>query len=74
MSKLPSLKARNIVKILHKLGFKKVRQKGSHAFFSHTDGRTTVVPIHQGRSLGKGILHSILHDIQISSEQLNSLR
>ena len=74
MNKLPSLKARDIVKILHKLGFKKVRQKGSHAFFSHTDGRTTVVPIHQGRTLGKGILHSILHDMKISPNEINKLR
>lgn len=69
MSNLPSLKAKEMVQILLKLGFKKVRQKGSHAFFSHTNGRTTVVPMHQGRSLGKGLLHSILHDIQISPEE-----
>lgn len=69
MSNLPSLKAKEVVKILHKFGFKKVRQRGSHAFFSHADGRITVVPIHQGRSLGKGLLHSILHDVQISPEQ-----
>lgn len=74
MSKLPSLKANEVVKILHKLGFRKVRQKGSHAFFSHPNGRTTVVPIHQGSNLGKGLLHSILHDIQISPEEFNKLK
>lgn len=74
MNKLPSLTAKRVVKILQKLGFKKVRQKGSHAFFSHSNGRTTVVPIHHGRSLGKGLLRSMLHDIQISPEEFNKLK
>lgn len=74
MSKLPSLKSNEIVKILHKLGFRKVRQKGSHAFFSHPSGKTTVVPIHQGRNIGKGLLHSILHDIQISPEEFKKIK
>lgn len=73
MSKLPPLKSREIIKILRKLGFQKVRQKGSHAFFSHPDGRTTVVPIHQGRQIGKGLLRSILHDIQMSPEEFKKL-
>lgn len=74
MNKLPSFKAKEVIKILHKLGFEKVRQKGSHAFFSHANGRTTVVPIHQGRSIGKGLLRSILHDIKISPEEFNNLK
>lgn len=74
MSKLPSLKSNQLVKILLKLGFKKIRQKGSHTFFAHPNGRTTVVPMHQGRTLGKGLLHSIFHDIQISPEEFNKLR
>lgn len=73
MSKLPLLKAREFIKILKKLGFTKVRQKGSHAFFSHSDGRTTVVPIHQGKQIGKGLLRSILNDINISPEELKKL-
>lgn len=74
MTKLPSLTAKQVIKILLKLGFTKVRQKGSHAFFSHPDGRNTVVPIHSSRTLGKGLLHSILHDITISPEEFNKLK
>lgn len=73
MSKLPPLKARKIISILRKLGFTQIRQKGRHAFFSHPDGRTTVVPIHQGKDIGKGLLHSILHDIKISPEEFKKL-
>lgn len=69
MSNIPLLKARELIKILNKLGFSQTRQKGSHAFFSHPDGRTTVVPIHPAKQIGKGLLHSILHDIQISPDE-----
>ena len=46
MSKLPLLTATEIMKILKKLGFEFKRQRGSHMFFEHSDGRTTVIPNH----------------------------
>ena len=48
MAKLPLLSVKELVKILNKFGFKFVRQTGSHMFFKHDDGRTTVVPVHPG--------------------------
>lgn len=74
MSKLPFLKARELIKILRKLGFSQTRQKGSHAFFLHRDGRTTVVPIHPAKRIGRGLLRSILHDIKISLEEFSKLK
>lgn len=73
MSKLPLLKARELIKILKRLGFSKVRQKGSHTFFSHPDGRTTVVPFHQGKQIGRGLLRSILNDINVSPEKFKKI-
>ncbi|WP_371136142.1 type II toxin-antitoxin system HicA family toxin [Devosia sp.] len=35
------------------LGFERVRQKGSHVFYRHPDGRTTTVPDHSGRDLAQ---------------------
>jgi len=46
--KLPLLSAYELAKILKKIGFELIRQKGSHMFFKHSDGRTTVVPRHPG--------------------------
>ncbi|MEA3293843.1 MAG: type II toxin-antitoxin system HicA family toxin [Euryarchaeota archaeon] len=43
-------------KLLFKLGFRKVRQKGSHVFYRHPDGRTTTVPHHFGRYLARPYL------------------
>lgn len=73
MNKLPLLKSRQLIKILLKQNFLKVRQKGSHAFFAHKDGRTTVVPVHPTKQIGRGLLRSILHDIQISPEEFTHL-
>ena len=56
MAKLPQLDAIKLSKILKKLGFKFIRQKGSHMFFRHTDGRTTVVPHHGKENIGPGLL------------------
>ena len=73
MSKLPIIKARDILKVLKILSFTLKHKKGSHFFFSHKDDRTTVIPIHPSETLGKGVLRSILRDIEISVEELNNL-
>jgi Predicted periplasmic or secreted lipoprotein len=48
--KLLALTGKQIVEILKKAGFEEVRQKGSHVFLKHPDGRRTVVPVHAGES------------------------
>jgi len=74
MPKLPILSANAIIKILKKLGFKEIRQKGSHVFFSHEDGRTTVIPVHQGEDIGRGLLAKIIkEDIKLSIQDFLDL-
>lgn len=74
MSGLSPIKAKELIKILKKIGFKERRQKGSHLFLSHQDGRTTVVPIHPSESIGIGLLRSILHDVKLSPEDFQKLK
>ncbi len=70
MSKVPLLNAREVAKILEKLGFVFKRQKGSHMFFEHSDGRTTVIPNHPSEKIDRGLLNKIIkHDLQISREE-----
>ncbi len=52
-----------------KKGFVKDRQSGSHAIFTHPDGRWTSVPIHR-KTIGKGLLRKILRDIRITTKEL----
>ena len=69
MSRLIITNARKIEKLLFKLGFEKVRQKGSHVFYRHPDGRTTTVPHHSGRDLARPLIKEILREIELNAEQ-----
>jgi predicted RNA binding protein YcfA (HicA-like mRNA interferase family) len=60
------LKARDVLRALKLCGFVTVRQTGSHAFLKHPDGRATVVPIHPGEDIGRGLLRAILREAEIN--------
>lgn len=60
MSRLPLITAKELIKILLKLNFELKRQKGSHKFFQHKDGRTTVIPDHGTEQLDRGLLNKII--------------
>lgn len=73
MSKLHLIDARKMEKLLLNLGFEKTRQKGSHAFFRHRDGRTTTVPYHPSKDLARPLIRAILNDININVQEYNNL-
>jgi predicted RNA binding protein YcfA (HicA-like mRNA interferase family) len=58
-------------KLLEKEGFDTVRQKGSHRFYRHPDGRTTIVPMHAS-DLDRTLVRKILKDIDMSIEDYNA--
>ncbi|MEK7745058.1 MAG: type II toxin-antitoxin system HicA family toxin [Elusimicrobiota bacterium] len=58
-----------MVRLIRHLGFQFVRQKGSHAYYRHSDGRATVVPMHRGEDLGRGLIRTILRDVEITPEE-----
>ena len=67
MPKLPLLTAKELAKVLAKLGFKFKRQEGSHMFFEHQDGRTTIIPNHPNEDIDRGLLNKIVkHDLKIT--------
>jgi predicted RNA binding protein YcfA (HicA-like mRNA interferase family) len=68
MTKLPSLKAREVVKGLQALGFEKVRQKGSHAIFHHHDCRRAPIPIHPTKDISRYFLSDILKQLEIGED------
>jgi len=71
MSKLPLLKAQELAKVLLKMGFEQPRkQGGSHMFFRHPDGRTTVIPNHPAEDIDRRLLNKIIRkDLQMSREE-----
>jgi predicted RNA binding protein YcfA (HicA-like mRNA interferase family) len=56
MSKLLITDAITLEKVLIKLGFKLVRQKGSHVFYRHQDGRYTTIPHHGKKDLARPLI------------------
>ena len=74
MSKIPVLKPQEIVRILNRIGFLEVRQKGSHKQFRHPDGRATTVPFHKGRDISPRLLRQIVSDIDLTIEDFLKYR
>ncbi len=62
MTRLPLVTGQELIALLAPLGFVPERQRGSHVYLAHPDGRTTVVPVHRGEQLGRGLLRAILRD------------
>ena len=69
MTRLPVVDFKTMDKILRKLGFTAVRQKGSHVFYRHPDGRVTTLPNHPARDLARPLVREILREIDLTIEQ-----
>ncbi|MEL6927229.1 MAG: type II toxin-antitoxin system HicA family toxin [Cyanobacteria bacterium J06600_6] len=73
MPKLPVVKASEVIKALEKIGFKVVRQKGSHVRLKREDNCVVTIPVHQGKTLGKGLLRKILRDAKLTVDEFIEL-
>jgi predicted RNA binding protein YcfA (HicA-like mRNA interferase family) len=60
--RLPSLKARDVIRALHRAGFSIVRTSGSHYRLVHDDDptRQTTVPVHGGKDIPRGTVSDII--------------
>ena len=70
MGNIPVLKPQQVIRLLEKLGFVEVQQRGSHKQFRHEDGRGTTVPCHKGRDISPTLLRQIARDIGLTIEEL----
>jgi predicted RNA binding protein YcfA (HicA-like mRNA interferase family) len=64
---------RQLARALRKAGFSVIRIKGSHHFMRHPDGRTTVVPVHAGETIGPGLMNQIMKDAKLTGDELRDL-
>lgn len=67
------ISAKELEKLIFYLGFVKIRQKGSHVFYRHADGRTTTIPHHKGVDLSRPLVRSILREININIDDFNNI-
>ena len=71
--KLPSISAKELVRIAERLGFILRRQRGSHAIYvRQSDQARVVIPMHSG-DLKRKTLRSIIQDLRISVEEFQAM-
>lgn len=72
MAKLPILSGREIIKILEKIGYREIRQSGSHIRLACENRKSITVPNY--KTVSRGLLMKILRDAEISREEFEKLR
>ena len=73
--RLPSLSPNEVIRTLKKAGFEVARIKGSHHLLRHRDdpARSTVVPVHAGRDIKRGLLRKIISDTGLTIDEFKAL-
>lgn len=71
MPNIPVINGTKLIKVLRKKGFVLNRIKGSHHILIHPEKQITIsVPVHKGKTLGKGITLAIIKDAGLTVEEL----
>ncbi|MBE7498997.1 MAG: type II toxin-antitoxin system HicA family toxin [Verrucomicrobiales bacterium] len=74
MSRLPSVTARQLIRVLQKVGFEEHHQRGSHRHLYHTRlNKWVTVPVHRG-DIKRPLVVAILKQAGISEDQFRALR
>jgi predicted RNA binding protein YcfA (HicA-like mRNA interferase family) len=66
-------RAEDLERVAKRLGFVRARQRGSHARWKHSDGRSTTIPVHPSVEIGGWLFHEILKQLEISEEEFHRL-
>lgn len=73
-SHLPAVTADDLVRVAKRLGFKRDRQKGSHAVYLREEDRARVViQMHAGKTIKPKTLLAIVDDLGITIEQFRAM-
>jgi predicted RNA binding protein YcfA (HicA-like mRNA interferase family) len=71
--RLPAVTGQEVLQALKRAGFVPLRQKGSHIYIRHPDGRSTVVPVHKGSDIDRGLLRKIIKDTELGKDEFIKL-
>jgi len=69
--KLPIISGKMAVRAFMKIGYRIIRQRGSHIRLHHKIKRPLTIPNH--KVLGKGLVRKLLRDAQISIDEFLKL-
>ncbi|MBI4993571.1 type II toxin-antitoxin system HicA family toxin [Candidatus Wolfebacteria bacterium] len=71
MIKLPIISGRQLIKLLSKLGYREVRQRGSHIRLSCLNRKSVTVPNY--KAIDRSLLRKILRDSELSIDEFLNL-
>ena len=69
MPKITPINPYKLIKILGKIGFKPIRQKGSHVILMNEQRVRIVVPVHPGKKLKPGLIRTIVREAGLTREK-----
>ncbi len=72
MAELPILSGRELIRILERIGYREVRQKGSHIRLNCPGRRSVTVPNY--KAIDRSLLKKILRDARLSVSEFEELR
>lgn len=73
MPKLPSVKPKELIKILNKIGFVEVRQTGSHKQFKKSGNLNIVTVSFHNKDINQTTLRSIIRQAGLTVEEFINL-
>lgn len=71
MPRAPLLSGKEIIKALAQIGYRPIRQRGSHIRLSNPNKRSLTVPDY--KVISKALLHKILRDAELPLVEFNKL-
>jgi len=71
VAKIPQVSGRTAVKIFSKIGYRAIRQRGSHIRLHHSSKKPLTIPNH--KIVGKGLLRKLLRDSELTIDEFLKL-
>lgn len=72
MAKLPrKISGKDLLKVFQRLGFVLVRERGSHAFLRHPDGRRLTIPVYDVVPIN--LLNWVLAEAKVTRQEFLKL-
>ncbi len=69
MPRITPIDPYKLIKLLGKVGFKPIRQRGSHVILMNEKGVRIVVPVHPGKKIKPGLIRVIITEAGLTREE-----
>ena len=69
MPRITPIDPYKLIKLLSKVGFKPIRQRGSHLILMNDQGIRIVIPLHPGKNIKPGLIRVIITEAGLTREK-----